>query len=1235
MAVRVPQIARWIVLILVLLPVVLVLLAFTPPVQHLLLGRALRIANANLSGRLSARHVRLTPGGRLLLTDVSLADEQGTVLSLDTLTAQVSFRALLHDSIHVRRLTVHGLALDLRMDSSGSNLQRALQTSKRKELRPNTSRWRKVVLLDTVEVTGRHARIEQNGRLWFASDHWSLSAKAAFADDTARYRLQFADASRLRVETDGELVVGKQVSPVNGVVKIEADSSFTRTLPPPAAAVGDVHLSAEYAVRADSLSINGSLHSSAAGFVSADVVLPFPLREPSGRGTIAFNYLTPNPFLPDSVAKIVLNGTLVFSKGRGRHPLNGLKLDLRLNDCRFDDYPAFSAWLHAHAPDSNAVEGEGKIETAFGNMALRFAASQPALNVVRGDLSAAFTRLDLRRLHAAVPDTLELLSGRMDVEFAKGPANHLRLHATAELDTIRLGRLCIDRLTADAAVNDDSLELKTLTARLVGAVVQAQAQGLRKGLLRFAVTADAPDLHRTCQALAPLAALPDTLFGSLKTDLQGTASLAGDSLSQATVSGSFQLTDASLGRDSVRQVSVQLHHANLDSLWMDADLTVLGLHVAGRSIDSLWLSARGTPQQIAAELRVNALGDTLRLATAFDAARSGNRVDVCVRSFNAEAYGVRWQTEGESNLSVGNRRIDLDGVTLSSPMGTVRASGTFQRGGEEDLTLELSALNTGDIARLFKLRLPESVVNARLQLSGPDTALTGEISVRADSVRLNGESLMDEAVFHATIDARHTQLDGFLIWFGDTLSVFEGDLPARLTLDKGFAIADSLPIRGRTRLNRQRLDKANRFLPFGTALDGWIAGDVLFSGTVTKPLWSGQFSIRDGDYRDLRYGVHYRRINVEAGLAADTLNISRFDAVSGGTLTGSGWAVMAFPLPSDLHLNLSFDRFDFLASGTVQARASGQASVNGPPNRLRADGHIELTQALYRITQATGKQIEEVDLKAELARLRGDTTQAPFLLSRLYRTMSHEIRIEIPGNCWLRGSGLNIELIGSLWLYKDPLADPTVNGEIKVRQGSLQVLGRELRIDEGQGVVRFEGPIDDPYLDITARLPRPPAEVKEITAHVSGNLRSSQIELKGTRSDGSEMNPEDVVMALVGSGINLFHSDSVTVSGKLEGMLTSAATSQLSGLVGRWAGLDVFQFRPGKGGLSDLSSGTLEVGTYVTDRLFVRVLQPVQTIQTGQEVSIEYRLLDWLKLRAQQTGKQSSGFDVFVQVDWR
>ncbi|MFZ5433559.1 MAG: translocation/assembly module TamB domain-containing protein, partial [Calditrichota bacterium] len=143
----------------------------------------------------------------------------------------------------------------------------------------------------------------------------------------------------------------------------------------------------------------------------------------------------------------------------------------------------------------------------------------------------------------------------------------------------------------------------------------------------------------------------------------------------------------------------------------------------------------------------------------------------------------------------------------------------------------------------------------------------------------------------------------------------------------------------------------------------------------------------------------------------------------------------------------------------------------------------------------------------------------------------------------------------------------------------------------------------------------------------------TQVDLTGTE-DGQQMSLDNILVALItGSSNSGVASGSTTAM--IEEAVASGATSQLSGLVGQWAGLDVFEYKAGEGGLSNLSGGSLEVGTYVTDRIFVRVKQPIEVTQSGQEVTIEYRLLDWLKLIAQQNGTTSSSLNLLMQVDWR
>ena len=82
---------------------------------------------------------------------------------------------------------------------------------------------------------------------------------------------------------------------------------------------------------------------------------------------------------------------------------------------------------------------------------------------------------------------------------------------------------------------------------------------------------------------------------------------------------------------------------------------------------------------------------------------------------------------------------------------------------------------------------------------------------------------------------------------------------------------------------------------------------------------------------------------------------------------------MGLPTPEYLNLNIKFDRFNAQNSPRQKARLSGKTTITGPFDSLDVQGSLKIEELLYRITQATSKDIETIDLEAYLAKLRGDS----------------------------------------------------------------------------------------------------------------------------------------------------------------------------------------------------------------------------------------------------------------------
>jgi hypothetical protein len=1225
--------------LLAIVGIVLVLCAalLTAPVQTAVARRVLTSVNENLVGHLKLGKVHVLPSGRLLLCDLDLADSSGTrILHVDTLMARVSVRSLLHDSVHVRSARATGITSSLWFDSAGhSNVERALTPRRPSPPTQKTTKpspW--VICVDTVLLRGGPTTVQWQNGTSYRTESWQADARVAFGHDTLNHALSFVSPQQINLTTTGVTVLSNPPRLTSGALSVTLDSSFVASLPPPVSSVGELKTHVEYRAIKDSLKISARLSSGTIGDMRAQAAVLYPLKDIAFRGDIELVHLTPSVLLPTK-ANIEINGQLHIEKKVTRCLLDGWHVQGNLQDCRYDRYRLTEGVLDINTADSTATL-HGAVAGNWGSAAFCGSLHGYDLERASADAYVNFERIRVSTFVRGPADSLAPLTGVLHVFAPSLNVQHPHASVILELGPTGLGTYAVDTVSLRAQISDQHFTLDSLYAKRANSEVMARAEGVVGDSVHFSVRGRVPDLHELQTAFGRALPKLDSLWGAVHMDVSGSASLQNNRVRHLMASGFVSLDSAGYGDKTLEHAELMIQHANVDSLSAAGDFRLRGLRALGQTLDSLRLLGTISPRTFAGQLYLSAKSDTIVLATKVNVDYTPQRTQLKLTDFTARAYGIAWAADGETSLLLSGSRLEVDALTLRSNVGVLRATGTLMKGGTQDFVIELSGMRTEEIGRVFKKSVPASVTNLRLELTGPDTALAGDISITADSVRSGRTIIADEIALHATTSPRGTAVEGWIMLFGDTLTVFDGELPAQLSFNEVFVLRKDQAMRGHVRLLRQPLSKLDRYLPFGTTLGGFISGDVTFSGTPAQPDWGGTFQIEDGKYFDSRFGVRYDKIRLQGEFAGDTLRIPSFSLRSTGTLSGTGWAVMAFPLPTEVHLNVRSNLFDVVDGPAMRVRASGNLTVNGPPQHLNADGRLQLSNVQYRITQSTTKKLEDIDLEGELARLRGDTTQkAVFLPSQLYRGMTHSFALDLLGNCWLRGGGLNLELAGKLFLNKETGQMPTIIGDIDVRQGTVQFLRDQFKVSEdATNKVTFDGPASDPILDVTAYHTRWKAQGYDIILRLTGRASTAKMELSGTNPTHGEMTQEEIVMLLL-FGRMAQPGSSSGAAGEVQAAIERTASSGLSSLMSRWSGVDVFQYDPGEGGLSNLTGGSLEVGSYVTDRLFVRVRQPIEVTQFGQEVTVEYRFLNWLRLQARQTGKESSALDLFLQIDWR
>lgn len=882
----------------------------------------------------------------------------------------------------------------------------------------------------------------------------------------------------------------------------------------------------------------------------------------------------------------------------------------------------------------NSAALAGEIRTNAGSFNVRVTAdglSPDSLTVSgRARLSSAVPH----HFVPAIPDSLSPLSGDAEFVFDRAPNRPLKADARLVLGSVSLGRYKLDSLAFHAAIDSTTFSLDSTRLRLGSASALLFARGDYTKAVTGELSADLPAIEDFRALLSPYLPQIDSVAGDAKINIAALLSMAADSVSDVSASGTIQSEKLTYGSYSAHNVVLELDTLVLSQELLKANLKCDSL-LTGETIAPVTAKLSGNWLAPDFAISASALSDTVKVyaSGSFDARQIPYEVEA--DELQLDLVGTTWHNDFPVVVSFDSLHYDVEALIMRSDYGVLRATGFLENPGQQDLVVEFSGFQTGSLAPLLQSEIPDGILNMRVQISGPDSAIVGDLDLTIDSVTYQNSSLADQIKFATSLTEDHRlACEALYLWYGDTVVTLDAQIPATFSLQDGLNISSQDQLSGSMKVDSLKLSRISPWLAAGTSLDGFLSSDLALQGTVARPDWQGDIKLRDGFYRDTRYGMAYKWIVLDANLRRDSLYISDLRATSRGTMTGSGLAKLGVPWPEALDLKLKFDNFEAVSSRIQKARLNGNLNVSGPFDSLDASGNLTLQEGFYRLTQSATKSIEPINLDSVLAVLRGDTLDEGFNPDAFYMSMSHDLTVVIPGNFWIRGSGLNTELSGQIRLEKQFGKEPTANGEIAIRNGTVKFYGQELRITDNS-TLRFDGPPGSPELNISAARKGVDRERSfEVTVKLTGTPDNSLAEFSGKYDDGTVMSQDEAIQKLLP-----FVGASDGASFDAEHTVIDAASGEVSNIVSKASGLDVFEFRPGPGGLNDLSSGQLELGTYVTDRLFIRVFQPIDDPRSGQKVSIDYRLLNWMKITAEQDSKSagttSSSFTVYLQFEWR
>jgi translocation and assembly module TamB len=325
---------------------------------------------------------------------------------------------------------------------------------------------------------------------------------------------------------------------------------------------------------------------------------------------------------------------------------------------------------------------------------------------------------------------------------------------------------------------------------------------------------------------------------------------------------------------------------------------------------------------------------------------------------------------------------------------------------------------------------------------------------------------------------------------GTNLGVLAGASTVRVPASTRWPAA-SAPLEGVMTWRVDNLNALSPWLPPGWRLGGNVSAGLSLGGRLSGPEFKGELTGSQLAVRSLLEGVDVREGDFRLTLRGDDARIERMNFKGGeGTLNVTGGATFGQSPALDLRVDL--DRFLALSRVDRRILASGQTRLKASTQDWQLDGRLKVDEGLVDLSRRDAPKLEDdvrivrpEDKEAE-DDSSSSSTDTPASRNPLRRG---QLNLLVDLGVKLKGRGIDTRLLGQLTL-RSPAGRLSVQGSMRAEEGTYTAYSQNLSIS--RGVINFNGPIDDPRLDIVAE--RPNMDVRAGVA-ITGTALSPRVRL--------------------------------------------------------------------------------------------------------------------------------------------
>ena len=472
---------------------------------------------------------------------------------------------------------------------------------------------------------------------------------------------------------------------------------------------------------------------------------------------------------------------------------------------------------------------------------------------------------------------------------------------------------------------------------------------------------------------------------------------------------------------------------------------------------------------------------------------------------------------------------------------------------------------------------------------------SGDLSIQPEGAQLGTRIAAGVRQARVLVDSLGNDITLALQWDSERAGTVDGQLKTRLAKSAtgSWEWPQEAALAGKIKAQLPRIGVWSALAPPGWRLRGSLAADINISGTRAAPQLKGDLQANDLALRSVVDGIEFGGGRLRATLDGNRMRVNEFTLQGaggtdvGGTLTAQGEAVWVNSQPQ-VTLYAKLDRLRASLRSDRQVTLSGnlQALLMGRLTEL--SGSLKVDQARFVLPEEGAPQLGDDVVVRGRANAKADAnkpgstrvpdapkaTSLPTAIES--RKVKLNVQIDLGQDLRVSGKGLNTLLRGTLALTGDSHTQPRLVGTVNTFAGSYRAYGQQLEVE--RGAIRFNGPLDNPTLDILAVRPTLSRVDQRVGVQILGTALLPRVSLYAQPDLPESEKLSWLVLgrasASGGGEAALLQQAAFALLGGKDGNLSSGLAASL--------GLDELSFR----GASSNADGTTSAGAVTLGKRF-------------------------------------------------